>query len=401
MTNNLFYLLLFSSLLHSLPSSASRVNPTVSSIKIYDVVRNFGAKGDGNTDATTSFLNAWKAACASLTPSQIYVPKGNYVLGSISFEGFSCKSPILFIIDGTLIARNIDSKEFWIGFHNVNGLRIKGGVLDAKGKNLWDCKLGGRKCPMGAKSLNFDDSKNIVIDGLTSRDSQLFHISINACLNVNMGGILVTAPATSPNTDGIHIERSNGVTIMHSQFMTGDDCISIGPFNQNLWIENVNCGPGHGISIGSLGKGQGDQGLLVQNVTVKTVNLTSTQNGLRIKTFASPIKGNVRDIHFLGATMTNVGNPIIIDQYYCPHGTCPPGQGSAIQISNVEYKNIQGISSTPQIVTFDCSPQKQCDGLQLQDIKLTYTGPGAPHCEVKNAHWKVGGLIQLPPKCLN
>ncbi|XP_074293833.1 polygalacturonase-like [Silene latifolia] len=369
-------------------------------MKIYDVVRDFGAKNDGNTDATPAFLNAWNTACASLTPSQIYVPKGNYVLGSISFEGFTCKSSTLFIIDGTLIASNIDTKEYWICFHNVNGLHIKGGVLDAKGKTLWDCKLGGRNCPMGAKSLNFDNSKNIIVEGLTSRDSHFFHIAINDCQNVNMGGILVTAPADSPNTDGIHIERSDRVTITHSQFMTGDDCISIGPQNQNLWIENVNCGPGHGISIGSLGKGQSDEGLLVQNVTVKSVTLTGTQNGLRIKTYASPIEGNVRDIYFLGATMTNVGNPIIIDQFYCPHGNCTTGQESAIQISNVAYKNIRGISSSPQIVTFDCSLEKPCDGLQLQDIKLTYTGPGAPHCEVKNAHWRVGGLIQLPTKCL-
>ncbi|KAK9735810.1 hypothetical protein RND81_04G229700 [Saponaria officinalis] len=404
---NLFYLLFFSSLLHlSFSSSVEEDDDYSSSLdltafsspssKNFDVVTQFGAKNDGKTDATKAFLNAWDAACASSTPSQINVPKGNYLLNSISFKGSSCKSSISFIIDGTLIANNDYNTQHWISFHEINGLNIKGGVLDAKGKKLWDCKATGRSCPTGAKSLDFDQCENIRIEDLTSTDSQMFHIAINNCNNINMKGVTVTAPENSPNTDGIHIERSKGITITDSQFKTGDDCISIGPNNQNLWIESVFCGPGHGISIGSLGRGITDEGVLVQNVTIKSSTFKGTDNGLRIKTYSTPIKGNVKDIYFLGATMTNVKNPIIIDQNYCPHNQCNKGQGSGIKISNVVYKNIQGASLTPEIINFDCSPTTPCSGLNLQNVKLSYQS-GTPKCEYKNA--RLMSTESMRPTC--
>lgn len=80
-----------------------------------------------------------------------------------------------------------------------------------------------------------------------------------------------------------------------------------------------------GNSIGSLGRGS-DEGVVVQNVMVKSVTFTGTDNGLRIKTFSTPVTGTVKDIFFIGAHMNNVQYPIIIDQSYCPHNTCPNGQ---------------------------------------------------------------------------
>ncbi|KAL9233494.1 hypothetical protein vseg_008485 [Gypsophila vaccaria] len=407
MTNLFYVILFFSSLLHSSNCLVSfedyevdydKYTPTLGltststssssppSSKIFNVVTQFGAVNDGKTDATKAFLNAWNAACASLAPSQINVPKGSYLLKPIIFEGTKCKTSITFIIDGTLVATNNDySKDHWLSFHSVNALHIKGGVLDAKGQNLWDCKTAGHGCPRDATSLSIANSKNIMVEELTSTNSQMFHIAINTCENINMRAVTITADADSPNTDGIHLQQSKEITITNSQFRTGDDCISMGPNNQNIWIESVFCGPGHGISIGSLGRAS-EEGVLVQNVTVKSATFKGTDNGLRIKTFSSPIKGHVRDIYFLGATMTDVRNPIIIDQNYCTRGNCDKGQGSGIQISNVVYKNIHGASSTPKIITFDCSPTTPCSGLKLQDVKLSYQ-PGTPKCEFNNARF--------------
>lgn len=97
------------------------------------------------------------------------------------------------------------------------------------------------------QSLEFSNSENILISGLTSVDSQMFHIVINSCRNVKIQQVKVSAAANSPNTDGIHVQMSTGVTILASSIGTGDDCVSVGPGTSNLWIEGVACGPGHGI----------------------------------------------------------------------------------------------------------------------------------------------------------
>lgn len=97
------------------------------------------------------------------------------------------------------------------------------------------------------QTLEFSNSNNIAINGLTSLNSQMFHIVINGCNNVKAQGVTVSAPGSSPNTDGIHVSSSSDVTIINSRIGTGDDCVSIGPGANNLWIENVVCGPGHGI----------------------------------------------------------------------------------------------------------------------------------------------------------
>lgn len=97
------------------------------------------------------------------------------------------------------------------------------------------------------KTLGISNSNNVRINGLTSLNSQMFHIVINGCNNVKMQGVNVVASGKSPNTDGIHVQLSTGITILNSKIGTGDDCVSIGPGTTNLWIENVSCGPGHGI----------------------------------------------------------------------------------------------------------------------------------------------------------
>ena len=75
-------------------------------------------------------------------------------------------------------------------------------------------------------------------------------------------------------------------------------------------------------SIGSLGNRIIEQG--VRNVTVKRTTFKGTDNGLRIKAWAKPSNGFVDNVLFQDAVMTNVKNPILIDQNYCPSRTnCP------------------------------------------------------------------------------
>ncbi|PKU70165.1 polygalacturonase-like [Dendrobium catenatum] len=177
------------------------------------------------------------------------------------------------------------------------------------------------------QALTISQSKNVTLSGVTVKNSENFQIAIMFSQGIRVEGATVTAPVDSPNTDGIHVHMSSLVSITNSTIRTGDDCISLGTGVTNISVQDITCGPGHGISIGSLGGSPGDT--IVQNVTVSSVILTGTQNGLRIKTWANPYDGFVSGIVFRHAIMNNVQNPIIIDQNYCPGNANCPNQVSA------------------------------------------------------------------------
>ena len=97
------------------------------------------------------------------------------------------------------------------------------------------------------QSLTIANSKNVLISGLTSWNSKLVHISIQSSSGVTVRNAKIIAPKDSPNTDGVHILMSRGVTVTGSIIRTGDDCISMKAGVSNVWIDRINCGPGHGI----------------------------------------------------------------------------------------------------------------------------------------------------------
>ncbi|RDX77696.1 hypothetical protein CR513_42136, partial [Mucuna pruriens] len=353
----------------------SLLNSTWAKPTTYNVL-DFGGKPDGSTDSTKALLSAWNKACGSGKPASIHVPHGKFLIGRpVTFRGQCANKAISITIHGTLVApfeySSIGKALHWLMFDQVSGVSIHGGVLDARGTSLWDCKHKPKaNCPIGATTIVFRNSKHIVCTGLTCLNSQMFHVVIIGCHNVKVHGLKVLAAGNSPNTDGIHIQFSTDVTILKPRIRTGDDCISIGPGTRNLWIQDVACGPGHGISIGSLGWNLNEPG--VENVTVRMATFSKTQNGFRIKCWGRPSKGFVLDVHFEHATMTDVQNPILIDQKYCPYHNHCPSQASGVKISDISYKDIHGTSATLVAVKFECSSQDPCERIRLEDVKLTY-----------------------------
>ncbi|XP_071921290.1 polygalacturonase isoform X2 [Coffea arabica] len=280
-------------------------------------VRSFGAKGDGVSDISQALLSAWKAACNSPKPSTIVIPRGTFGLLQATLEG-PCKAPI-------------ELQNFSFNFLN-----------------------------------------NSIISGIASLNSKLFHMNILGCNNVTLSRLTITAPGTSLNTDGIHVGRSSGVNITDSTIGTGDDCVSLGDGSKQVSITNVVCGPGHGISIGSLGRYKNEEPVV--GVFVRNCTLINTLTGVRVKSWPSATTGAATDVHFDDITMRNVTSPIVIDQEYCPNNQCTLGAPSRVKISKVSFNNIRGTSASALAVKLVCSKTFPCEGVEIGDIDLAYHG---------------------------
>ncbi|KAJ8748788.1 hypothetical protein K2173_011343 [Erythroxylum novogranatense] len=338
-------------------------------------VDEFGAKADGSDDSE-AFKKAWNKGCSSSGDVVIIVPKNRmYTLKPVTFSG-PCKSRIIFKIHGTIkaSAKTADyarDRSHWIVFQNVENFRVKGGgTINGSGKIWWknSCKINESLPCIGAPTaVTFDECKNLIVSNLKFLNAQQMHLSFEKCLNVRALNLLVIAPEKSPNTDGIHVTGTQNIRIQNCVIRTGDDCISIVSGSKNVQATDITCGPGHGISIGSLGAGK--QEARVSNVFVNRATLSGTTNGVRIKTWQGG-SGFAKNIVFQNIALNNVSNPIIINQNYCDQKEPCKEQRSAVQVSNVMYRNIVGTSASEVAVKFDCSKTFPCRGVVLQNINL-------------------------------
>uniref|UniRef100_A0A2N9IAK8 Exopolygalacturonase-like n=1 Tax=Fagus sylvatica TaxID=28930 RepID=A0A2N9IAK8_FAGSY len=369
-------------------------------------VNSYGAKADDKTNNEQAFMKAWVAACKSSGPAaKLVFPKGTYLTGPVTFAGPCTVSEITVEVQGTIKATT-DVSDYsspeWFSFESIDGLTLygTGGGFNGQGEASWkynDCH-DNSQCQLLATSIYFRRLNNTIVHGITSLNSKSFHTHVVSCQNFTAYNLTITAPANSPNTDGMHISMSNLVNISNSVIATGDDCISIGQGNTNISITKITCGPGHGISIGSLGKYDDEKdvsGIVVTNCTLK-----NTTNGARIKTWPGSPPSKASSITFQDIIMDMVQNPIIIDQKYGSHKSAP----SRVQISDVHFKNIVGTTTSKVAVTLSCSSQVPCQGVELFDIDLDYMGMSAVKDVVQfsnsclNAKVKSGGK-QNPPAC--
>jgi galacturan 1,4-alpha-galacturonidase len=225
------------------------------------------------------------------------------------------------------------------------------------------------------QTLVLNTVNNGVVSGITLLNAKFFHMNIYRCKDIKISGVTISAPGDSPNTDGIHMGDSSKITIAATTIGTGDDCISIGPGTDGVNITGVTCGPGHGISIGSLGRYKDERD--VRDVSVTRCVLRKTTNGLRIKSYedsVSPV--TVSKVSYDGVVMDHVSYPIIIDQKYCPNNICSASGTSKVAVTDIVFKNIVGTSATPEAVTLNCANNLPCQGIQLHNVDLKYAGQG-------------------------
>ncbi|KAF1862770.1 hypothetical protein Lal_00040035 [Lupinus albus] len=392
-------------------------------------VLDFGAKGQGNTDDTKAFQSAWAEACKVEASTMLIPKDYIFYVGPISFSGPYCKPNIIFQVDGTIIApTNPDAWGRgllqWLDFTKLVGFTIQGnGIIDGRGSVWWqdhqfdvpiddeqkllvpinhtigtppmmiESELGRKMpyikptvrsiyriqkakidydilehnndCDFDAQAIRFYGSIGPTVTGITIQNSPQCHLKFDNCNGVLVHDVTISSPADSPNTDGIHLQNSKNVSIHTSTLGCGDDCISIQTGCSNVYVHNVNCGPGHGISIGSLGKD--NTRACVSNITVRDINMHNTMNGVRIKTWQGG-SGLVQGVLFSNIQLSEVQFPIVIDQFYCDKRKCA-NQTSAVALAGINYERITG-TYTVKPVHFACSDSLPCVDVSLTTIEL-------------------------------
>ncbi|KAL2941708.1 hypothetical protein RDABS01_030058 [Bienertia sinuspersici] len=286
-------------------------NTTNVPTNVFDV-RSFGATGDGLTDDTFAFKSAWDAACAYEDDNAKFVaPRGySFMLQAITFTG-PCKNGVQFQIEGAIMPpdgpeswpKNTNRKQ-WLVFYRTHGLTFQGGgLIDGRGDKWWNLSCKPHRGINGTTLPGPCDSPVVRIKIINSPQ---FHIRIDGCQNVTVDSLVIKSPGNSPNTDGIHVENTNDVTIHNS-------VISNGVHRSKACVSNI---------------------------TVTNCIIKHSDNGVRIKTWQGGY-GSVSGVTFDSIHMDTVRNPIIIDQYYCLSNDCS-NQTSAVSINSISYSNIKG-----------------------------------------------------------
>jgi polygalacturonase len=355
----------------SVPAILGQIQPPVFPGRDFDITK-YGAVGDGVVDCSNAFKQAISACCHS-GGGRVVVPAGNFLTGAIHLQNnvnlhVSKEATVKFRTDPSLYLPAVYTR--WEGvecmsyspliyaFAQENIALTGSGTLDGQASNgnwwLWtgNPRYGGsreRPNQMAARSrlfqmgendvpvaervfgegsylrpnfVQFYRCKNILIEGITIRNSPMWQIHPVLCTNVTVRG--VTALSHGPNSDGCNPESSRGVLIENCLFDTGDDCIAIksgrnrdgrriGIPSENIIIRNCLMRDGHGgVTIGSEASG-GARNIFAEKCRMDSPNL---ERVLRLKT-NSARGGFIENVFMRDVSVGQVSDAVFsIDLFY-------------------------------------------------------------------------------------
>jgi polygalacturonase len=296
-----------------LPSLLRRIKAPVFPNRVFSVVK-FGARGDDRTDCTSAFLEAI-TACSAAGGGRVVVPRGAWLTGALHLRS----NVNLHVSRGAIIKFSRRPEDYmplvfsrWEGVELMNyspfvyafeqqNIAITGeGTLDGQAgcQHWWPWKgrSSSAECPNETKGPDqaedrralFDMAekgkpvaervfgsghylrpqfiqpyrcRNVLIDGLTIRNSPMWEIHPVFCTNVIVRRVRIESHG--PNNDGCNPESCRDVLIEDCYFDTGDDCIAIKSGrnadgrrlsvpSENIVVRGCRMKDGHGgVTIGS------------------------------------------------------------------------------------------------------------------------------------------------------
>ena len=358
----------------------SRIKPPQFPDRDFNIT-DYGAVADGQADCTEAFEKAISAANKA-GGGRVVVPTGAFFTGAIHLKS----NVNLHVSEDALVKFSVDPQKYmpvvYTRFEGVEcmnyspliyayeqkNIAITGkGALDgqASDDNWWQWKTSQAKdvnvqrkqgetgVPVekriygAGKELRPNmvqpyKCKNILIEGVTFRNSPMWHIHPVLSKNITVRNVKVIGHG--PNNDGCNPESCTDVLIEGCYFDTGDDCIAIksGRNNdgrrvnvpsENIVIRNCQMKDGHGgVVIGSEMTG-GTRNVFAENCTMDSPNL---DRALRIKT--NSVRGGVvENIYMRNVTIGQVAEAVLKINFF--YGEGDTGKYTPI-VRNINMENV-------------------------------------------------------------
>lgn len=362
-------------------------------------VCDYGVIGDGKTNNTETIKRVIDIA-EQQGGGTIYFPAGEYLTGTIELKD----DMTLYLDSGAVILGSADPSDYPMittdilpgynrGGHSGlikafkrKNVSIRGrGIVDGQGRNWWHNPKNEHR-PRAIQPILCD---NVLIQGITIRNSAMWTVHPMCCTNVTIDGISIKNPWDSPNTDGINPESCSNVHISNCTIDVGDDCLTLKSgteddlFQKQYPCENIvvtNCTMlnGHGgVVLGSEMSGG------VKNVTISNCVFNGTDRGIRIKTRRKR-GGAVEDVIISNIIMQNVLSPFVINGYYQCGGASPddmslfsldklPAADNTPVIRNINISNIRATKVTASAAYIYGIPEMPVEGITVSNFSVEMT----------------------------
>jgi polygalacturonase len=403
-------------------------------------IRDFGAVGDGKTDNTAAFKKAVEEG-SKKDNCRIIIQSGTYLTGPICL-----KSNINLHLEKDACITFSDNFENWPAIksrwegvecwgyspcvygENLNNVSITGdGTIDGQGQAWWkefkqrkinkqsqpesqrdrefaelnknidlsDCGGGGISSFFFRPPLvQFKNCSNVLIDGVTMRNSPFWNTHLVYCTNVKVMNATFQNPPEGINGDGLALDSCNNVEVHECVFDVNDDCLTfksgigkdglrVNKPSNDISIKNCRMMRGHGsIVIGSETAGN------IQNINISDCVFNGTDRGLRIKSRRGRA-GVVENISLNNITMNGVGCPIVMHLFYeC--GAKPdeipvisdrnprPVTETTPCIRNIKIKNLTAHNAQSAAAFLLGLPERPIENILFENVKITLDKNGKP-----------------------
>jgi polygalacturonase len=405
------------------PEILKRIHAPAFPAQAFNVL-DFGATPNSTNDCTSAFKKAIDT-CHRAGGGQVVVPAGVYSSGAIHLLGninlhleknatirFSTNTeaylPMVFTRG---VAEMMNYSPFVYAFEQENVAITGEGTLDGQAsKGEWPLwvkadpahsarliELGNKEVPVEQRRMGpghfirpcfveFVRCRNVLIQGVTVRDSPNWVLHPLYCTNVTVDGVSVVSHGK--NNDGCDPDSCTDVLIQNCVFDDGDDCIAVKAGRdhdgrrinipcENVLIRHCTFKDGHGgVTLGSETAGG------IRNVFAEDCEFDSSNqdNALRFKT--NPTRGGyIRDIYIRNCNIKTAKYGINMTMRYFSKEVKAADHIAAVE--NIDIRNciFQTITKQPVFIE-GWSPEAQITDVTVANCTFP---AGAPPNTITNA----------------